>query len=51
MIRIDGVLHGVLAQIEALGLDLVEIRQLAPHRRSQGSGDGQQTSQGQPGPG
>ena len=32
-------LYGVLAQVEALGLDLVEIRQLPPHRRSPGSGD------------
>ena len=33
-------LHGVLAEIEALGLDLVEIRQLRPTRKSQKSGDG-----------
>ena len=32
-------LYGVLAEIEALGLDLLEIRKLAPHRRSLGSGD------------
>ena len=32
-------LYGVLAEVEALGLDLVEIRQLTSHRRSQGSGD------------
>jgi len=32
-------LYGVLAEIEALGLDLVELRQLAPERRSPGSGD------------
>ena len=32
-------LYGVLAEIEALGLDLVELRQLAPQRRSPGSGD------------
>lgn len=32
-------LHGVLAEIEALGLDLLEIRQLAPDRKSPGSGD------------
>jgi hypothetical protein len=32
-------LYGVLAEVEALGLDLVEIRQLPPHRRSPGSGD------------
>jgi hypothetical protein len=25
-------LHGILAQIEALGLELVEVRQLAPSR-------------------
>jgi hypothetical protein len=31
-------LHGVLAEIEALGLDLLEIRKLAPHSRSPGSG-------------
>jgi len=33
-------LHGVLAEVEALGLDLVEIRQLRPTRKSQESGDG-----------
>ena len=27
-------LYGVLAQVEALGLDLLEVRQLAPQRRS-----------------
>jgi hypothetical protein len=32
-------LCGVLAEIEALGLDLLEIRKLAPQRRSPGSGD------------
>jgi hypothetical protein len=32
-------LYGVLAEIEALGLDLLEIRKLAPQRRSTGSGD------------
>jgi hypothetical protein len=32
-------LYGVLAQIEALGLDLLEVRQLGPQRRSPGSGD------------
>ena len=32
-------LYGVLAEIEALGLDLVEVRQLAPRRRSPESGD------------
>jgi hypothetical protein len=32
-------LYGVLAEIEALGLDLVEIRQLAPQSRSPDSGD------------
>jgi hypothetical protein len=34
-------LHGVLAEIEALGLDLLEVRQLTPEARSQESGDGQ----------
>jgi hypothetical protein len=33
-------LYGVLAEVEALGLDLVEVRQLRPPRRSSGSGDG-----------
>ena len=33
-------LHDVLAEIEALGLDPVEIRQLRPTRKSQESGDG-----------
>jgi hypothetical protein len=32
-------LYGVLAEVEALGLDLVEVRQLTPRRRSPGSGD------------
>jgi len=32
-------LYGVLAEVEALGLDLVEVRQLIPQRRSPGSGD------------
>jgi hypothetical protein len=32
-------LYGVLAEIEALGLDLVEIRQLAPEPKSPESGD------------
>ena len=32
-------LYGVLAEIEALGLDLVEVRQLKPERKSPGSGD------------
>ena len=31
--------YGVLADIEALGLDLLEIRKLTPHRESPGSGD------------
>jgi hypothetical protein len=33
-------LYGVLAEIEALGLDLIEVRQLTRPRRSSGSGDG-----------
>jgi len=32
-------LYGVLAEIEALGLDLLELRQLAPQRKSKESGD------------
>jgi hypothetical protein len=32
-------LYGVLAEIEALGLDLLEVRQLAPDRKSPESGD------------
>ena len=32
-------LYGVLAEIEALGLDLLEVRQLRPHRESPESGD------------
>ena len=32
-------LYGVLAEVEALGLDLVEIRQIAPQRKSPESGD------------
>jgi hypothetical protein len=33
-------LYGVLAKVEALGLDLVEVRQLTPERKSPESGDG-----------
>jgi hypothetical protein len=32
-------LYGVLAEIEALGLDLLEVRQLSRPRRSAESGD------------
>ena len=32
-------LYGVLAEIEALGLDLVEVRQLTRHRKSPEPGD------------
>ena len=32
-------LYGVLAEIEALGLDLLEVRQLTPRRRSPEPGD------------
>jgi hypothetical protein len=32
-------LYGVLAEVEALGLDLLEVRQLTLDRRSPGSGD------------
>ena len=32
-------LYGVLAEVEALGLDLLEVRQLAPQRESPESGD------------
>jgi len=32
-------LYGVLAEIEALGLDLLEVRQLTPDGKSPGSGD------------
>ena len=32
-------LSGVLAEIEALGLDLLEVRQLTPDRKSPGSGE------------
>jgi hypothetical protein len=32
-------LYGVLAEIEALGLDLVEVRQLTRHRKSPEAGD------------
>ena len=32
-------LYGVLAEIDALGLDLLEIRQLVPERKSPGPGD------------
>jgi hypothetical protein len=33
-------LYGVLAEIEALGLDLLEIQKLTPDRRSKEPGDG-----------
>jgi hypothetical protein len=33
-------LYGVLAEIEALGLDLVEVRQLAPEREPPQPDDG-----------
>ena len=33
-------LYGVLAEVEALGLDLVEVRQLTPQGKSPESGDG-----------
>ena len=33
-------LHGVLAEVEALGLDLVEVRKLTRHWKSPVSGDG-----------
>jgi hypothetical protein len=32
-------LHGVLTEVEALGLDLLEVRQLTPDCKSQGLGD------------
>ncbi len=32
-------LFGVLAEVEALGLDLIEVRQLMPERKSPESGD------------
>jgi hypothetical protein len=32
-------LHGVLAEIEALGLVLLEVRQIEPHGKSPESGD------------
>jgi hypothetical protein len=32
-------LYGVLAEIDALGLDLLEVRQLEPDRKSPGSSD------------
>ena len=47
-------LYGVLAEIEALGLDLLEVRQLTPDRTSPGSGDsgspGRPLPSGPPGP-
>jgi hypothetical protein len=32
-------LFGVLAEVEALGLDLLEVHQLTRHRKSPGSGE------------
>jgi hypothetical protein len=45
MIRINGhlgatALSGVLAEVEALGLDLLELRRLTPDRESPESGHG-----------
>jgi hypothetical protein len=38
--RLDqSALYGVLAEVEALGLDLLEVRQLLPHHRSPELGD------------
>jgi len=38
--RLDrSALYGVLAEIEALGLDLAEVRQLKPQRKSPEPGD------------
>ena len=37
-------LYGVLAEIEALGLDLVEVRQLTRHRKSPRSRDSRSTA-------
>ena len=38
--RLDrSALYGVLAEMEALGLDLLEIRKLTPDRKSPGLGD------------
>jgi hypothetical protein len=38
--RLDrSALYGVLAEIDALGLDLIEVRQLERDRESPGSGD------------
>ena len=34
-------LYGALSEVEALGLDLVEVRQLIPERKSPRSGDSQ----------
>jgi hypothetical protein len=39
-------LYGVLADIEALGLDLLEVRQLTPKRRSPDSGDSRSPAEG-----
>ena len=36
-------LYGVLAEIEALGLDLVEVRQLTQHQKSPRSGNSRST--------
>jgi len=39
--RLDrSVLSGVLAESDALGLDLLEVRRLTPHRESPEPGDG-----------
>src|SRR5260370_26156315 len=42
-------LYGVLAEIEALGLDLLELRKLTPDRESPGSGDDPHPPGGKPG--
>ena len=38
-VLVQSALYGVLAEIEALGLDLLEVRRLTPNRRSPESGD------------
>jgi hypothetical protein len=37
--RMDTGLYGVLTEVEALGPDLLEVRQLTPDCKSPGSGD------------
>jgi len=44
LLRAPGYVPAILAQVEALGLDLVEVRQLGPECKSPESGDSRSPS-------